>query len=254
MGAGFIYLIIVGLWVAYFLPRWINSHEEYSGKSVDKFQGLLDVVGRTVTGEDAYQEKDTPEQREQILHTRRITFAALSGLLAITLLLVTVGLLSTPLITVPLIGITLYVAMVRRQIANESKRSDVERREGAPSIYRSKYAELITKVSYEERRDEWVPLAERDRYQSSGITLLPKGSAASRDTWQPTSVPTPSYLSAPRVVTTRRVIDLTNPGAWSAAQEELDPREALAPKPDQIFDQEVAEVVAERIERLRRAN
>lgn len=254
MGAGFIYLIIVGLWVAYFLPRWINAHEEHSGKSVDRFQGLLDVVGRTVTGEDAAHEKRSPEQREQLLHTRRITFVALMGLFTITLLLISVGLLSTSLVMVPVAGIALYVAVVRRQITSERVVTVGDRSQGSPSIYRSKYAELITKVSYEESREEWIPLAERDRYQSSGITLLPKGSAASRDTWQPTSVPTPSYLSAPRVVTTRRVIDLTTPGAWSAAQAEIDPKEALAPHPDQIFDQEVAEVVAERIDRLRRAN
>ncbi len=255
MGAGFIYLIIVGLWVAYFLPRWINAHEEHSGKSVDRFQGLLDVVGRTVTGEENRRAiEDSPERREQILHTRRITFAALTSLFVITLLLVAVGLLSPALIVVPMIGIASYVVVVRRQIVTMAKYSDSERDEERPSIYRSKYAELITKARYEERSEEWVPLAERSTYQSSGITLLPKGSAASRDTWQPTPVPAPSYLSAPRVVTTRRVIDLTNPGAWSAAQADMDPREVLAPKPDQIFDQEVAEVVAEQIERLRRAN
>jgi len=255
MGAGFIYLIIVGLWVAYFLPRWINAHEEHSGKSVDRFQGLLDVVGRTVTGEESARARtNSPEQREQLLHTRRLTFFALTSLLLITLLLVTVGLLSPALVSVPLIGIGSYVVVVRRQITSERTLVDGEIPQGQPSIYRSKYAELITKVSYEERGEEWVPLAERESYQSSGITLLPKGSAASRETWQPTSVPAPSYLSAPRVVTTRRVIDLTNPGAWSAAQSESEPHEALAPKPDQIFDHEVAEVVAERIARLRRAN
>ena len=252
MGAGFIYLIIVGLWVAYFLPRWINAHEEHAGRSVDRFQGLLDVVGRTATGEERLRQ--SPEQRAQLLHTRRISFAALASLLLVTLFLTSIGLLSLGMIIVPIIGIAAYVVVVRQQLLRERSAKMEVLDEKQPSIYRSRYAELITKVSYEERTEHWVPLAERESYQSSGITLLPKGSAGSRETWQPTAVPTPSYLTAPQVVPTRKVIDLTKPGAWSAAHLEVDPREVLAPSPDQIFDQEVAEVVAERIERLRRAN
>ena len=252
MGAGFIYLIIVGLWVAYFLPRWINAHEEHAGRSVDRFQGLLDVVGRTATGEERLRQ--SPERRAQLLHTRRITFAALASLLLVTLFLTSIGLLSFGMIIVPIIGIAAYVVVVRQQLLRERSANMEVLDEKQPSIYRSRYAELITKVSYEERTEHWVPLAERESYQSSGITLLPKGSAGSRETWQPTAVPTPSYLTAPQVVPTRKVIDLTKPGAWSAAHLEVDPREVLAPSPDQIFDQEVAEVVAERIERLRRAN
>jgi hypothetical protein len=261
MGAGFIYLIIVGLWVAYFLPRWIHAHEEHAGRSVDRYQALLDVVGRTATGEERH--RFTPEKREQLLHTRRVTFLALSSLFLVTVFLAAIGMLSAILVTVPMIGIASYVFVVRRQISAEEiarriNRATHEHDHVAPgNIYRNKYAELITKVTLEERSEEWIPLAERDSYQSKGITLLPKGSAASRETWEPTQVPSPSYLSAPRVVQTRRVIDLTTPGAWSAANAEKmeeASRAVLAPNPDQIFDQEVAEEVAERIERLRRAN
>jgi hypothetical protein len=257
MGAGFIYLIIVGLWVAYFLPRWINAHEEHAGKSVDRYQAMLDVVGRTATGEE--RQRFSPEKQEQIIHTRRITFLALTSLFFITALLSGIGMLSLGLISVPLLGIALYVVVVRHQIATQAKiHNGTAREEGSKvSIYRSKYAELITKVSMEERSEEWIPLAERESYQSKGITLLPRGSAASRDTWEPTQVPAPSYLSAPRVMQTRRVIDLTTPGAWSASQIskiEEESRAALAPNPDEIFDQEIAEVAAERIEQLRRAN
>ena len=260
MGAGFIYLIIVGLWVAYFLPRWINAHEEHAGRSVDRYQALLDVVGRTATGEDRI--RFSPERQEQVLHTRRITFLALSTLFLITLFLSLVGFLSSALISVPLLGIASYIVVVRRQISRERTQgsASISSEGAAPSIYRSKYAELITKVTVEEQSEAWIPLAERESYQSKGITLLPRGSA-SRESWEPTQVPAPSYLTAPKVVQTRRVIDLTNPGAWSAANsskseknlEEVS-RAALAPSPDQIFDQEVAEEVAEQIERLRRAN
>lgn len=188
---------------------------------------------------------------------------ALASLLVITTLLALSGMLSPALISVPFLGISVYVVVVRRQITTDARQrtesgSSVE---GSNSLYRSKYAELITKVSVRQEHEEWVPLkdriSERESYQSRGITLLPKGSAAAREGWEPIAVPTPSYLFAPAAIQSRRVIDLTNPGAWSlanASRIEEEGRAALAPSPDQIFDQEVAEQVAERIERLRRAN
>ncbi|NDB08338.1 MAG: hypothetical protein EBX97_06685, partial [Actinobacteria bacterium] len=78
MGAGFIYLIIVGLWVAYFLPRWISSHEEHLGRSIDRYQALLDAVGRTATGVAPVRLSES--ERAARLQTRRLTFLALSSL------------------------------------------------------------------------------------------------------------------------------------------------------------------------------
>jgi|OM-RGC.v1.008209063 hypothetical protein len=282
MGAGFIYLIIVGLWVAYFLPRWISSHEEHLGRSIDRYQALLDAVGRTATGTTSRYL--SPEERDDRQHTRRISFLALSVLLLVTILLTSLGLLSPALLSVPIIGFTSYILVVRRQIAMEQRVKETEKLYGPAKlenslvrdkseIYRSKYAELIVSAQHLESEEQWTPLAERERAFSqesnssqsfSGIVLLPKGSAESRDTWQPTPVPAPTYLSSSRIAPTRRVIDLTNPGAWSSknhpqGEEELRALEeaaleAIAPNPDQIFDQEIAEEAAERISRLRRAN
>lgn len=280
MGAGFIYLVIVGLWVAYFLPRWISSHEEHLGRSIDRYQALLDAVGRTATGVAPVRISEA--ERAARLQTRRVTFLALATLLAITILLNVLGLLSPSLLFVPIVGFTAYVLVVRRQklmdlrireselLQGTSSRPQVisEQRQNEGSlnsaIYRSKYAELIVSVQGESEQEQWTPLSERESYQSSGIVLLPKGSAGSRDTWQPTPVPAPTYLSASRVAPARRVIDLTNPGAWSSrnnpqsvdelAQLEQEALAAIAPNPDEIFDQEVAEEAASRISRLRRAN
>lgn len=280
MGAGFIYLVIVGLWVAYFLPRWISSHEEHLGRSIDRYQALLDAVGRTATGVAPVRISEA--ERAARLQTRRVTFLALATLLAITILLNVLGLLSPSLLFVPIVGFTAYVLVVRRQklmdlrireselLQGTSARlqviSEQRQNEGSlnSAIYRSKYAELIVSVQGESEQEQWTPLSERESYQSSGIVLLPKGSAGSRDTWQPTPVPTPTYLSASRVAPARRVIDLTNPGAWSSrnnpqsddelAQLEQEALAAIAPNPDEIFDQEVAEEAASQISRLRRAN
>ena len=280
MGAGFIYLVIVGLWVAYFLPRWISSHEEHLGRSIDRYQALLDAVGRTATGVAPVRISEA--ERAARLQTRRVTFLALATLLAVTILLNVLGLLSPSLLFVPIVGFTAYVLVVRRQklmdlrireselLQGTSARlqviSEQRQNEGSlnSAIYRSKYAELIVSVQGESEQEQWTPLSERESYQSSGIVLLPRGSAGSRDTWQPTPVPAPTYLSALRVAPARRVIDLTNPGAWSSrnnpqsddelAQLEQEALAAIAPNPDEIFDQEVAEEAASRISRLRRAN
>jgi hypothetical protein len=280
MGAGFIYLIIVGLWVAYFLPRWISSHEEHLGRSIDRYQALLDAVGRTATGIAPIRLSEV--EREARLQTRRLTFLALTVLLIITILLNLVGLLSPSLLLVPILGFAAYLLVVRRQSLMDERIKESELLQGSSlhpraaseqrmsersvksEIYRSKYAELIVSVHDESVQEQWTPLADRESYQSSGIVLLPKGSAGSRDTWQPTPVPAPTYLSSSRIVPTRKVIDLTNPGAWSSrnnpqsddeiAKIEQEALAALAPNPDEIFDQEVAEAAAARISRLRKAN
>ena len=44
MASGLIYLAIIGMWVAYFAPRWIHDRNEFSGKSVEQFKIALRVV------------------------------------------------------------------------------------------------------------------------------------------------------------------------------------------------------------------
>lgn len=275
MGAGFIYFIIVGLWIAYFLPRWISSHEERAGKSVDKYRALLNIVGRTATGTDLLRED--LKKREQKIQNRKITYLALISLLVATLYLSLAGLLSPQLVTLPIVSIAGYIFIVRRNISQKQfvvKQEEVNEDRfsrsspSSPSLYRSQYAELITRVKLSERGEEWTPLSEREdlqnNNQSNGIVLLPRGSAPSRGEWDPTPVPAPQYLTSARVVQTRRTIDLTKPGSWSTSQlqeisEDVEAltaaaQAAIAPNPDEIFDQEVAEIAAEQIDRLRKAN
>jgi hypothetical protein len=126
-------------------------------------------------------------------------------------------------------------------------------------------------VRSSQREEEWTPLAEREDLQNkiqpnglNGIVLLPRGSAPSRGEWDPTPIPAPQYLTSARVVQTRRVIDLTKPGTWSTSQQQqinedvealtAAAQAAIAPNPDEIFDQEVAEIAAEQIDKLRKAN
>ena len=111
-------------------------------------------------------------------------------------------------------------------------------------------AEVVTPKPSQEH---WIPLSEREL---SGVTLLPKGTAQARAEWQPNEVPLPTYVNAPKAVTAKRVIDLTEPGKWSEEQQRLE-REALAaaaPSQDEIFDQQLAEEAVRRLRDSRAAN
>ena len=66
----------------------------------------------------------------------------------------------------------------------------------------------------------------------------------------------PTYVTAPKAVTPKRVIDLTVPGAWSAEQERLASAalSAVAPARDEVFDQLLAEEAVERLRQNRASN
>ncbi len=83
MGSGLIYLIIVGMWIAYFLPRWIASHEEVSGRSIEKFASTMKVVGRTA-GNEKIELAEIQRLQANQLTTRRIIF---TSIIALTLII-----------------------------------------------------------------------------------------------------------------------------------------------------------------------
>ena len=41
MGSGFIYLIIIAMWAAYFLPQWLSKHEDTSGKAIERYKNAM---------------------------------------------------------------------------------------------------------------------------------------------------------------------------------------------------------------------
>jgi len=223
MTSGLIYIAIIGMWVAYFAPRWIHDRNEFSGKSVERFKSALRVVAnqspQTSTSSGAIHiDLDHEAKVRQSLLRRRITFVLIAFSLITT---VVGGIMNTmPFIyaAVPLSGILIYVANVRRHVIADQ-----------------------------------MHMSEREL---KGVVILPKGSAAVRNAWEPTEVPVPTYVNAPKAVTAKRVIDLTTPGQWSEEQERLE-REALAaasPSRAQIFDQQLADEAVERLSQARAAN
>lgn len=245
MASAIIYLAIIGMWVAYFLPRWIHTHDEFSGKSVERYKSALRVVAGDA--ESAYSmaihtDLDAPYKQSQTLMRRRIIFGLIFSTLIATSVGATMNLLNWIYLAIPVSGFVVYLAHTRRTI----NRDRVQRRriEGLQrSTQGVSHVNLSEVIAPKEDSELWVPLAERE---ITGIVLLPQGSAATRNVWTPNSIPAPTYVNAPKAVTPRRVIDLTTPGQWSEEQERL-AREALAaaaPTADEVFDQQLADEAA----------
>lgn len=250
MASAIIYLAIIGMWVAYFLPRWIHTHDEFSGKSVERYKSALRVVAGD--SQDAYSKAihtdlDAPYKQSQALLRRRIVFLLIFTTFVATSVGAVMNLLSWLAIGIPVSGFVIYLAHTRRTINREK----IQRRriEGLQrSTQGVSHVNLSEVVAPKHDAELWVPLAERE---ITGIVLLPQGSAATRNTWTPNHIPAPTYVNAPKAVTPRRVIDLTTPGQWSEEQERL-AREALAaaaPSADEVFDLQLAEEAAQKRDR-----
>jgi len=263
MATGIIYLAIAGMWVAYFLPRWLHNKNEFSGKSVERYKSALRVVASTNTSNPSHADEIFTDVNrmgrvaQQILR-RRIIFS----LIILTLILTTVGAIMKTFAyiatAIPATALLIYIAYVRRHINHEKiqrRRMDQLHRT-TEGVSHTNLADVVGSHSHHDpvvNQEHWVPLSEREL---SGVTLLPKGTAESRAQWQPNDVPLPTYVNAPKAVPAKRVIDLTEPGKWTEEQQRLE-REALAaaaPSKDEIFDQQLAEEAVKRLRESRAAN
>lgn len=264
MGSGLIYIIIVGMWVAYFLPRWVANHEEVSSRSIERFAATMRTVGRTA-GNSGASLSELLQRREREIASRRILFGSILTFSALVLFLIVSGMLAPLILTIPISAITLYVVHARHQVSALNREIAMTTEATNSREVESPYLELIARSrriatnKSSERSDlsaePWTPLAERQdqsRQELHGITIIPKGSAERVRTWEPTSVPAPIYQSASKAAPRRR-IDLTVPGVWRAA-DEVPLTEAIAPSSNEIFDQDVAEAAAEQLRVNRAAN
>lgn len=205
-----------------------------------------------MTSGQAHTELDRESKIAQVLMRRRIVFALLIlGLLA-SILEAAFNSMSPIYSAVPVVGLAGFVVHVRRQSV-----ADRLQRRRVTQLHRSTAGVSPTNLSQvftpKESREHWVPLADRE---ISGVVILPKGTAELRNSWQPNSVPLPTYVGAPKAVVPKRLIDLTIPGAWSEEQERLanEALSAVAPTRDQVFDQQLAEEAVERLRQNRAAN
>ena len=240
MASGFIYLIILGMWAAYFLPKWMVSHDEASGKSAERYKSAMRVVGEA--GSSTVIENDNFKIQNQIA-TRRIVFGALTFLIIAIGSLSAIGIISTTILLIPATALAIYVIHVRRQVvAAQLKARRIKAFEKISSA--TVITEPIERITFSskvdfvaENNEHWIPLIER--IDTAGVVVIPKDGP----TWQPTSVPRPTYATAPKAIPSNRIIDLTIPGAWIAAQQASAESELL-PSRDDLFDQELAENAA----------
>ena len=264
MGSGLVYIIIVGMWISYFLPRWISNHDEVSGRSMERFASAMKKVGAT-TGNVTVDVSELKARRDSQLISRRIIFFAIIGATFLVSLFILVGFVSPVIITIPLSSFALYLVHARHQIQTLEEELALAKNAQEMELHKSRqgYAELIARSKRAARQlstiddEHWTPLTERrDRSESeiSGITILPKGSAAERATWQPQEIPAPTYSQSPKAAPRRRTIDLTIPGAWSEATSPHPSDISFAQSRDEVFDQEIADQIDEQLRRNRAVN
>ena len=228
------------MWAAYFLPKWMVSHDEASGKSAERYKSAMRVVGEA--GSSTVIENDNSNKQNQIA-TRRIVFGALTFLLTAIGLLSAIGVISTSILLIPATALAIYVIHVRRQVvAAQLKARRIKAFEKISSA--AVITEPIERITFSskvdfvaENNEHWIPLIER--IDTAGVVVIPKDGP----TWQPTSVPRPTYATASKAIPSNRIIDLTVPGAWIAAQQSSAEADLL-PSRDELFDQELAENAA----------
>lgn len=249
MASGIIYLAIIGMWIAYFLPRWIHSRNEFTGKSAQRYRSALEVVSGNTS---PLSEVDRLRAHQLKLTRRRLFFSLILTSFLLTLVGALMQAVTYTLILLPVAGFIFYLARVRHDTNTEKiakrRRDELHRTSAGIST-----TNLVDVVAPRETTEHWIPLSERE---ISGVTVLPKGSQKAASEWDPQSIPLPTYVHAAKAVPSHRVIDLTEPGRWSEEQERLE-REALAaaaPSKDEIFDQQLAEEAVTRLRENRASN
>jgi hypothetical protein len=225
MGSGFIYLIIMGMWAAYFLPQWLSNHEENSGKAIQRYKNAMQVVAEN---NGAIQGEAKLEDQNKIFLQRRLIFGSLFSLYLLSLISAAVGFLSFTTTLVPLSATLIYFVNVRKQVVASQLKS--RRLKAIAKITNTKIPTAVIPEQAKEKssNEHWIPFSERE--EITGVVVVPKD----RKGWQPTQIPKPVYTTSAKAIPSKRIIDLTSTGQWSAEQERI---KALSGRDDDFFDQ-----------------
>lgn len=225
MGSGFIYLVISGMWVVYFLPQWISRHEETSGKAIERYKNAMQVVAENNKN---IKHEVKIEEKNKLFFRRRLIFGSLISIYLFSNLFALLGLLVFTTTLIPLTALLIYFVNVRKQVVASQLRA--RRLAALEKITNTKLASVeLPEINTENKNIEhWIPFSERP--EITGVIVVPKD----RKGWQPTKVPKPVYTTAPKAIPSKRIIDLTTTGQWSAEQERI---KALSGRDDDLFDQ-----------------
>jgi hypothetical protein len=225
MGSGFIYLIIMGMWAAYFLPQWLSNHEENSGKAIQRYKNAMQVVAEN---NGSIQNETKTEDQNKIFLQRRLMFGSLFSLYVLSLISAGIGFLSFTTTFVPLSAALIYFVNVRKQVVASQLKS--RRLKAIAKITNTKIPTTVIpeRVKEKSSNEHWIPFSERE--EITGVVVVPKD----RKGWQPTQIPKPVYTTSAKAIPSKRIIDLTSTGQWSAEQERI---KALSGRDDDFFDQ-----------------
>ena len=206
----------------------------------------------SIAGGSIHIDLDQEAKNQQTLLRRRITFILIAFSLVSTVLGGVMNTMPFVYALVPASALFIYIAHVRRNVNGEQlqKRRVQQLSRQSSGVSNTNLADVVQPKPSSEH---WIPLSEREL---KGVVILPQGTAAVRNAWEPTEIPVPTYVNAPKAVVPKRVLDLTIPGQWSQEQERLE-REVLAavsPSRDEIFDQQLADEAVDRLNQVRAAN
>jgi hypothetical protein len=256
VGSGLIYAVLIVMWAAYFIPRWLRRHEELSeSRSVERFDHAMRILSRR---------DPTPDQRYVVMPPRpaepRPAHAAdrpggragrprVSASVAVRRRRILAVLLLTTLVTSVLVPVTpvpwwgplaalgvmvAYLVHLRLQARSRSQvtRTRAALRKGSRSrIMRFDAIERLMTA----RRELAAERAEEDRrWQESEEAeqrLREEEEQRKREAgWSPVPVPLPTYVSKPMAPRRGPAIDLGDPSTWTQAETEpAIPAQASAP-------------------------
>lgn len=223
------------MWAAYFLPQWLSSHEDASGKSIDRYKNAMQVVAEN---QSVLKMEESLIDKSRLIFQRKLIFGSLFSLYTLSIASALFGLLAWSTTFIPLTGFIIYLVHVRKQVvASQAKIRRVKAMEKIANVKLPTPIQEIVKDQPKANTEHWVPFAERS--EITGVIVIPKD----RTGWQPTQLPRPTYATAPKAIPTKRIIDLTSPGEWSAQQEQ---NAAIPDSRDQVFDQVIEEQIKDR--------
>lgn len=233
MSSGLIYFAVIALWVAYFLPRWLRSHDEVSeSKSLERYRSAMHVVSLGSSQNTYMTRAEIAEREARTLRKRQITMVGLAIFLLITLISAIANVVPFKALLLPLSLLVIFVVHVRRQKVQEdvTKRRRMAASRGKASTYN--FSE-ITYRSPEGETSKWIPID-----HSRTVTIIPN------DSWQPSDMPLPTYVTAPKAPSRPIVNREAAPFDQDVELEiELSVDRAVG---DQVFDQEAAEENSQR--------
>jgi len=213
------------MWAAYFLPQWLSNHEENSGKAIERYKNAMQIVAEN---NGAIHSETKTEDQNKIFLQRRLIFGSLFSLYLLSLICAAVGFLALTTTLVPLSATLIYFVNVRKQVVASQLKS--RRLKAITKITNTKIPTTVIPEQVKEKgsNEHWVPFSERE--EITGVVVVPKD----RKGWQPTQIPKPVYTTSAKAIPSKRIIDLTTTGQWSAEQEQI---KALSGRDDDFFDQ-----------------